>query len=126
VGATTNTAETQDELLKNAKKMDAAKKAELQKGLKPYATGTVHSVMLGKEFANHLASSKDAVQQAGISGALSVKKKLGVTLSVAPNVPKLGNNLLTTAKTAIKIAKKENLKVTDTEDMIGDLGDDAS
>lgn len=106
--------------LKKAKINDETKKRELQEGLLPYAKGTVHSVMLGKEFANHLSSTKDAVKQAGVTGALSVKKKLAVTLSVGPKVPKLGSNLLTTTNTAIKIAKKAKLNTSNAEALIGE------
>jgi hypothetical protein len=108
--------------LKKAKNFDESKKRELQKGLLPYAKGTAHSVILGKEFADHLSSTKDAIKQAGITGALSVKKKLAVTLSVGPKVPKLGSNLLTTTNTAIKIAKKAKLDVSNAEGALGDLG----
>lgn len=121
MGATANVAELQNDKLKEAKKWDASKKRELQKGLMPYATGTAHSVLLGKEFADHLKSTKDAIQQAGVTGALSVKKKLGLTLYIAPNVPKLVSNLLTTANTATKIAKKEKLNVSEPEKMLANL-----
>jgi hypothetical protein len=123
MSATAATAELQNEQFTKASKLDAAKKRELQKGLLPYATGTAHSVLLGKEFANHLVSTKDAIQQAGITGALSVKKKLGITLSVAPNVPKLGSNLFTTANTAIKTAKNANLKIAGAQDALKDIDD---
>jgi hypothetical protein len=106
--------------LKKAKNFDESKKRELQKGLVPYAKGTAHSVLLGKEFADQLNSTKDAVKQAGVTGALSLKKKLAVTLSVGPKVPKLGSNLLTTTNTAIKIAKKAKLDVSNAEAAIGD------
>jgi hypothetical protein len=109
-----------DKSLKKAKIKDEEKKHELQKGLLPYAKGTAHSVLLGKEFANHLSSTKDAVKQAGVTGALSVKKKLAVTLSVGPKVPPLGSNLLSTTNTAIKIARKANLDVSNAEDALGD------
>ena len=121
MSATANTAELQNEQFSKAAKFDAAKKQELQRGLLPYATGTAHSVLLGKEFVEHLASTKDAVKQAGISGAFSVKKKLGVTLSVAPNVPKLGSNLVTTANTAIKTAKNADLKVDGAVEALDDI-----
>jgi hypothetical protein len=121
IAATKETAEKQKELLKNADKWDAAKKRELQKGLVPYATGTVHSVLLGKEFADHLNSTKDAIKQAGMTGALSVKKKLGVTLSVGPNVPRLGGELLTTSNTVIQVAKKAKLNTSDAVEKLGEL-----
>jgi hypothetical protein len=110
-----------DAKLKEANKLDDSKKRELQKGLLPYAKGTAHSVLLGKEFADHLSSTKDAVKQAGLTGALSVKKKLAVTLSVGPKVPKLGSSLLTTANTAMKIAKKAKLDVSEPEKLLADL-----
>lgn len=109
VAQAANVAELQAEQLEKAKAFDAAKKRELQKGLLPYATGTAHSVLLSKEFADQLQSVKGAIQQAGITGALSVKKKLAVTLDVAPKMPKLGQSLFTTASTAIKVAKREHL-----------------
>jgi len=68
-----------------------------------------------------LKSAKDAIKQAGITGALSVKKKLAVTLDVAPKMPILGKNLLTTANTAIKVAQKANLDVTGANEAIADL-----
>jgi len=118
---TANIAKLQNEQFNKAAKLDAAKKQELQKGLLPYATGTAHSVLLGREFADHLSSTKDAIQEAGITGARSVKKKLNVTLSVAPNMPKLASNLFTTAKTAIKTAKNENLKIAGAVEALEDI-----
>jgi hypothetical protein len=118
---TANLAEDQKLLFSKANEYDAAKKEELQKGLMPYTTGTVHSVLLGKEFMDQLNSTKDAIKQAGITGALSVKKKLAVTLDVAPNIPKLGSSLLTTANTAIKTAKEAKLNTAAAEDALGDL-----
>jgi len=120
MGETINAAEVIAHKLEKANQWDESKKKELQKGLVPYATGTAHSVLLGKEFANNLKSAKDAIEQAGITGALSVKKKLDVTLSVAPNLPKLGQNLFTTAHTAIKVAKRENLPTEGAENALGD------
>ena len=64
---------------------------------------------------------KDAVKEAGITGAMTVKKKLAITLRVAPNVPKLGNNLVSTTRTAIEIAKKADIPVEDAEEAIKDL-----
>lgn len=118
---TTNVAGLQAEQLEKAKAFDSAKKRELKKGLLPYATGTAHSVLLSKEFADQLQSVKDAIKQAGITGAFSVKKKLALTLDVAPKMPILGSNLLTTANTAIKVAKKANLDVEGANDVIADL-----
>jgi hypothetical protein len=110
IDETENNAVAIKELLENSGKLDADKKRELQKGLVPYAKGTAHSVLLGKEFVAQLDSTKDAVKQAGITGALSVKKKLGTTIKVAPKVPTLGKNLLDTANIALKTAKKAKLK----------------
>lgn len=121
IGASAKVAEEQHEQLKEEKKWDVEKKRELQKGLMPYATGTAHSVLLGKEFTDHLKSTKDAIQQAGVTGAFSVKKKLGLTLYIAPKVPKLVSSLLTTANTATKIAKKEKLNVSKPEKMLANL-----
>lgn len=118
---TLTASEAQNEKLKEMKTFDEAKKRELRKGLLPYACGTADSVLLGKEFADHLSSSKDAVKEAGITGAMKVKKKLSVTLRVAPNVPKLGSNLVATTRTAIEIAKKADIPVEDAEEAIGDL-----
>ena len=53
IAASEKTNELQKEQFKKAEKLDATKKRELQKGLVPYATGTVHSVLLGKEFTDH-------------------------------------------------------------------------
>lgn len=118
---TSNASEAQKAKLKEIKTLDEAKKRELQKGLLPYASGTAHSVLLGKEFADHLNSSKDAVKEAGITGAMKVKKKLAITLKVGPKVPKLGSNLVSTTNTAIQIAKKADIPVDDAQKAIGDL-----
>jgi hypothetical protein len=118
---TLDASEAQNAKLKEIKTFDDAKKRELQRGLVPYASGTANSVLLGKEFAVHLNSSKDAVKEAGITGAMKVKKKLAVTLKVGPKVPKLGSNLVSTTKTAIEIAQKANIPVDGAQKAIGDL-----
>lgn len=118
---TANLAEDQKLLFSKANEYDSAKKKELQKGLMPYTTGTVHSVLLGKEFMDQLNSTKDAIKQSGITGAMSVKKKLAVTIDVAPNIPKLGSSLLSTANTAISVARTEKLDVSDPEKKLANL-----
>lgn len=121
VDKTSKNAEMQKEQLMKTKAFDGEKKRELQAGLVPYAKGTANSVILGKDFADHLKSTTDAVKQAGITDAMSIKKKLGITLAVAPKLPKLSESLVTTANTAMETAKKENLKTSDANDALASL-----
>ena len=106
---------------KKEKVLDEAKKKEIEKGLVPYAKGTANTVILGKDFADHLKSTKTAIKQAGLSKAGTIKKKLGVTLSVAPKVPGLGSDLMGTSKTLIGLARKNKLNTKKPEEIIGDI-----
>ena len=119
VAQTSEIAEHQTKQAEEIQGLDETKKAELQKGLVPYALGTTHTVLLGKDFVGHLSSTKDAVKNAGLAGALTVKKKLDVTIAVAPKVPGLGSDLVTATSTIMKLAKKEKLDTANAEDALG-------
>ena len=120
----TNTEDVNEAIEKWSKEagvLDEAKKREIEKGLVPYAKGTANTVLLGKDFADHLNSTKSAIKQAGLSKAVTIKKKLSVTLSVAPKVPGLGSDLMGTSKTLIGLARKNKLDTKKPEDILGDF-----
>lgn len=118
-------AEHQSKQAEEINNLDEAKKAELQKGLVPYALGTTHTVLLGKDFVGHLSSTTDALKQAGIAGALTVKQKLDVTIAVAPKVPGLGSDLVSATSTIMKLAKRENLDTSGADEALGEIDMDS-
>ena len=123
VATTREIAERQAKQAEKVQELDEAKKAELQKGLVPYALGTTHTVLLGKDFVNHLGSTKDIVKEAGIAGALTVKKRLDVTIAVAPRIPGLGSDLVNATSTIMDLAKRENLDTSGADEALGEMDD---
>ena len=123
VAKTSEIAEHQTKQAQEIQELDEAKKEDLQKGLVPYARGTTHTVLLGKDFINHLTSTKDIVKEAGIAGALAVKQRLDVTIAVAPRIPGLGSDLVSATSTIMELAKRENLDTSGADEALGDMDD---
>jgi hypothetical protein len=107
--------------LATLKELNAGQKQEIQNGLVPYAKGTAQTVLVGKDFAEHLKSSQAAVSKASVANIAQVKSKLGTTLVVAPKIPDLGTSHINTATTLVKVAKSNKLKTDEAEKLLGSL-----
>jgi hypothetical protein len=103
------------------KELDAGQKQEVQKGLVPYARGTAQTVLIGKDFAEHLKATQAAVAKASVANLAQIKSKLGTTLAVAPKMPELGTSHVNTASTLVKMAKSNKLKTDEAEKLLGSL-----
>jgi hypothetical protein len=103
------------------KDLNAGQKQEIQNGLVPYARGTAQTVLIGKDFAEHLKNTQAAVAKASVANMAQIKSKLGTTLSVAPKIPDLGTSHVNTASTLVKIAKSNKLKTDEAEKLLGSL-----
>jgi hypothetical protein len=95
--------------------LDANQKQEIQAGLVPYSKGTAHTVLLGKEFGEHLKAAQGAISKASVVNAAQIKDKLGLTLSLAPKLPGLGTTHAETATALIKMAKSNNLNTQEAD-----------
>ena len=121
IASTESIGKEQAKKLGEIKQFDANQKQEIQNGLVPYSKGTAHTVLLGKEFAEHLKSTQGAMSKASVANLAEIKSKMGLTFSVAPKMPGLGTTHVETASTLIKMAKSNKLNTTEAEKTIGSL-----
>jgi hypothetical protein len=116
-----NIGKKQGELFSKMSNLNDQQKKEIQKGLIPYSKGTAHTILLGKEFGEHLKATQGALSKGSVANIAQIKNKLGLTLSLAPKMPGLGSTHVETATTLIKMAKSNKLKTDEADKALAKL-----
>ena len=116
-----NISSEQAEKMKGLNKLSADQKENIVSGLLPYAKGTADTAILGKEYADHLKSTSDALKKASPTDAIQIKNKMGLTLSLAPQLPEIGKTHISTASTLVQFAKENKLDTKGAEKALENL-----
>jgi len=101
--------------------LDKSAKKKLAQALPPYALGVVDISKLSSDFTSWLNKAQSAVSGASPASLLSLKKDLGFGLSLAPKLPTLSSQTLTTTHKLIAFCKSNKLETQGAEDALGDL-----
>lgn len=101
--------------------LDQSSKKKVAEALPPYALGVVDMSKVSKDFANWLSKAQSAVSNASPTSVLSLKKDLGFGLSLAPKLPALSSQSISTTHQLIAFCKSNELETEGAEDALGDL-----
>ncbi|CCO23281.1 hypothetical protein [Maridesulfovibrio hydrothermalis] len=101
--------------------LDKSSKQKLAKALPPYAMGVVDMTKLSKDFTNWLDRAQSAVSSASPASLLSVKDNLAFGLDMAPKIPAICSQTLSTTQKLIAFCKQNKLETSGAEEALGDL-----
>lgn len=101
--------------------LDKSSKKKVAKALLPYSLGVVDMTQLSKDFTSWLGQAQSAVTSASPTTLLSIKKNLDFGLNMAPKIPAISSQSLSTTQKLIAFCKQNKLETSGAEDALGDL-----
>ena len=101
--------------------LNSSSKKKIAQSLVPYALGVVDMTKLNKDFTDWLDQAKSAVSSADLNSIISIKKNLSFGMSLAPKVPALTTQSLSTTHKLIAFCKRNKLDISGAEDALGEL-----
>jgi len=101
--------------------LEKSSKKKIAQALPPYALGVVDMTILSKDFTNWLNQAKSAVSSASPATLLSIKNDLAFGLDMAPKIPAITSQSLSTTQKLIAFCKQNKLETKGAEEALGDL-----
>jgi len=101
--------------------LEKSSKKKIAQALPPYALGVVDMTILSKDFTNWLNQAKSAVSSASPATLLSLKNDLAFGLDMAPKIPAITSQSLSTTQKLIAFCKQNKLETKGAEEALGDL-----
>ncbi|SDL53554.1 hypothetical protein SAMN05660337_3226 [Maridesulfovibrio ferrireducens] len=101
--------------------LDQSSKKKVAEALPPYALGVVDMTKLSKDFTEWLDGAQSAIAEASPTSLLSIKKDLSFGMNMAPRIPALTSQTVSTTHKLIAFCKSNKLETSGAEDAMGDL-----